>query len=139
MTDLPPHSLALPLLRPQIAPNTGNIARTCVATGTALHLVRPLGFVLSDRKLQRSAMDAWDRLKLTLHDDAEAFFNTMRDSRIWRFDSAGKTALWQVTVAEGEVLVFGSEGRGMDPAHLQAVAARTERLPQIADHGGMNR
>ena len=63
------HSLHLALFQPQIAPNTGNIARLCVATGTALHLVRPLGFVLSDQNLRRSAMDYWPRLRLTVHDD----------------------------------------------------------------------
>jgi tRNA (cytidine/uridine-2'-O-)-methyltransferase len=57
MSTLPPHSLKIVLLRPQIAPNTGNVARLCVATGTALHLVRPMGFVLSDRELKRSAGD----------------------------------------------------------------------------------
>jgi tRNA (cytidine/uridine-2'-O-)-methyltransferase len=59
-----PHTLKIALLQPQIAPNTGNIGRLCVATGTELHLVRPLGFVLSDRNLRRSAMDYWPRLKI---------------------------------------------------------------------------
>ena len=71
---LAPHQLKIVLIHPQIAPNTGNIARLCVATGAALHLVRPLGFVLSDKNLKRSAMDYWPRLNLTVHDDAEAFF-----------------------------------------------------------------
>jgi tRNA (cytidine/uridine-2'-O-)-methyltransferase len=57
--DLLPHGLSIALLHPQIAPNTGNIARLCVASGCDLHLVRPLGFVLSDRALRRSAMDYW--------------------------------------------------------------------------------
>src|SRR5947209_17888056 len=71
---LGPHLLKLVLMQPQIAPNTGNIARLCVATNTQLHLVRPLGFVLADRELRRSAMDYWPRLKLTVHDDTAAFF-----------------------------------------------------------------
>ena len=78
--DLPPHRLQVALLQPQIAPNTGNVARLCVATGTALHLVRPLGFVLSDQKLKRSAMDYWPRLRLTVHDDNEAFFTALSES-----------------------------------------------------------
>src|SRR5580698_4080995 len=72
--SLPLHHLKIALLQPQIAPNTGNIGRLCVATGTELHLVRPLGFVLSDRNLRRSAMDYWPRLRLHVHDDADAFF-----------------------------------------------------------------
>ena len=70
---LPPHQLKVALLQPQIAPNTGNIGRLCVATDTELHLVRPLGFVLSDRNLRRRAMDYWPRLNLTVHDDTAAF------------------------------------------------------------------
>jgi tRNA (cytidine/uridine-2'-O-)-methyltransferase len=75
--DLAPHHLKIALIRPQIAPNTGNIARLCVATGTELHLARPLGFVLSDKELKRSAMDYWPRLKLTLHDDEAALFKAI--------------------------------------------------------------
>src|SRR2546421_4228285 len=79
------HQLKLVLMQPQIAPNTGNVARLCVATGTDLHLVRPLGFVLSDRQLKRSAMDYWSRLRLTVHDDDDAFFRTAANSagQIW--------------------------------------------------------
>ena len=69
--QLPAHQFSIALLRPQIAPNTGNIGRLCVATGTALHLIRPLGFALTEKSLRRSAMDYWDRLKLTVHDDEE--------------------------------------------------------------------
>src|ERR1043165_8163667 len=82
---LPSHRLKLAVLQPQIAPNTGNIARLCVATGTELHLVRPMGFVLSDRELKRAAMDYWPRLKLTVHDDTEAFLSFAKDSRLWFF------------------------------------------------------
>src|SRR6478752_6329902 len=85
--DLAPHRLSLALLQPQIAPNTGNIARLCVATGTHLHLVRPLGFVLSDQKLKRSAMDYWPRLKLTVHDDTGSFFLAAGGSRRWLFST----------------------------------------------------
>src|SRR3954454_6288062 len=91
--NLPPHSLKLAIMQPQIAPNTGNIARLCVATGTPLHLVRPLGFVLSDKELRRSAMDYWPRLNLTVHDDVDAFFRAVGDERIWKFSSKGTTRL----------------------------------------------
>jgi hypothetical protein len=60
---LPSHTLKVAIVHPQIAPNTGNIARLCVATGTELHLVRPMGFVLADREIRRSAMDYWPRLR----------------------------------------------------------------------------
>ena len=69
------------LLQPQIAPNTGNVARLCVAAGAELHLVRPMGFVLGDRELRRSAMDYWPRLRLTVHDDTDAFARAVGDDR----------------------------------------------------------
>src|SRR3954454_8855524 len=98
MLDLPPHHLSIVLLQPQIAPNTGNIARLCVATGTELHLVRPLGFVLGDRELKRSAMDYWPRLRLTIHDDTAAFLAATeiaaRAGRRWLFSSKAGRSLW---------------------------------------------
>src|SRR5260370_24450851 len=87
------HQLKLVLMQPHIAPNTGNIACLCVATSTELHLVRPLGFVLSDRELRRSAMDYWPRLKLAVHDDDAAFFTSAasavdrKPGKMWLFTS----------------------------------------------------
>src|SRR5438874_7614908 len=93
--DLPPHRLKVALLQPQIAPNTGNIARLCVATGSELHLVRPLGFVLSDHKLRRSAMDYWPRLRLVVHDDTGAFLRAAAGGRLWLLSTRGRRSLWQ--------------------------------------------
>src|SRR5687767_15605952 len=88
------YRLKVALIQPQIAPNTGNIARLCVATGTELHLVRPLGFVLSDRNLKRSAMDYWPRLRLTVHDETEAFFRAVGDAPRWLLTSKGDRSIW---------------------------------------------
>src|ERR1700733_5674343 len=107
--NLAPHHLKIALLQPQIAPNTGNIARLCVATGTPLHLVRPMGFVLSDRNLKRSAMDYWDRLKLTVHDDDAAFFSAIDRARCWFFTSKSERSFWGANFVDGDCLVFGSE------------------------------
>src|SRR3954470_9133798 len=109
MQDLPPHRLRVALLQPQIAPNTGNVARLCVATGTELHLVRPLGFVLSDRELKRSAMDYWPRLKLTVHDDDAAFFAAIGESRRWLLSSKGTRSIWDADFRDGDYLIFGKE------------------------------
>src|SRR5438094_6666570 len=116
--DLPPHALKIALIRPQIAPNTGNIARLCVATGIELHLVRPLGFVLGDRELRRSAMDYWPRLKLTVHDDAGAFFRAVGDGKIWMFSSKGQTLLWDAGFEDGDWLLFGNETHGLPESLL---------------------
>ena len=137
-TTLPPHHLAVALLQPQIAPNTGNIARLCVATGTALHLVRPLGFVLSDHKLRRSAMDYWPRLRLTVHDDTDAFFRAVPPARCWFFSTKGERPLWSAPFRDGDCLVFGSETHGIDPSLLAAHPSRTLRIPQAPDERCLN-
>ncbi len=135
---LPPHRLRIALLQPQIAPNTGNIARLCVATGTDLHLVRPMGFVLSDRELKRSAMDYWPRLCLTVHDDDEAFFSAMGNERAWFFTSKATSCFWDADVQNGDWLVFGSETRGIDPAIIEAHPDRALRIPQAAGERCLN-
>lgn len=133
LPHLRPHRLKLALLQPQIAPNTGNIARACVATGTELHLVRPLGFVLSDKNLRRSAMDYWPRLRLTVHDDSHTFFDfTGRcGASIWLFSSTGKKSLWQTEFTDGDWLIFGSETSGIAPEVLANHPGRIVRIPQI--------
>ena len=121
------------LLHPQIAPNTGNIARSCVATGTPLHLVRPLGFFLNDRNLRRSAMDYWPRLKLTVHEDDQAFFAAVqRDGgNFWLFSSKAEKTLWEARFADGDWLIFGSETAGIPQTILSAHGERAVRIPQV--------
>src|SRR6188768_48595 len=104
MLTLSSHHLKIVLLQPQIAPNTGNIARLCVATATELHLVRPMGFVLSDRELKRSAMDYWPRLKLTVHDDHASFLAAVGTDRMWLFTSKGQRSMWDADFADGDWL-----------------------------------
>ncbi len=135
---LRPHHLQIALLQPQIAPNTGNIGRLCVATGTALHLVRPLGFVLSDRQLKRSGMDYWDRLKLTVHDDDETFFKAIEPARVWLFSSKAERALWDVDFADGDILIFGSETHGISQRIKDRFPERQIVIPQAPGERCLN-
>ena len=135
---LPPHRLKLAVLEPQIAPNTGNIARLCVATGTELHLVRPLGFVLSDKQLKRSAMDYWPRLRLTLHDDVSTFFSTLGADRFWLFTSKAQRSLWDADLRDGDWLIFGNETAGIDASLVARHADRALRIPQAAGERCLN-
>jgi tRNA (cytidine/uridine-2'-O-)-methyltransferase len=138
--NLRPHRLKLALLAPQIAPNTGNIARACVATGTELHLVRPLGFVLSDKNLRRSAMDYWPRLRLTVHDDSNTFFDAVRRDagNIWLFSTTGSRSLWETKFADGDWLIFGNETSGIAPAVLAEHPDRIVRIPQMPEERCLN-
>jgi len=136
--NLRPHSLHLALFQPQIAPNTGNIARLCVATGISLHLVRPMGFVLSDQNLRRSAMDYWPRLKLTVHDDDESFFKSMSQSRMWFLSSKASRSLWDAQFAQGDCLVLGSETRGLSEAIIERHLDRAIRIPQAPGERCLN-
>jgi tRNA (cytidine/uridine-2'-O-)-methyltransferase len=135
--DLPAHRLKVALLQPQIAPNTGNVARLCVATGTELHLVRPLGFVLSDRNLKRSAMDYWPRLRLAVHDDTDSFFRAI-GVPLWLFSTKARTPFRDGEFHDGDCLVFGSETRGIDEAILERHADRALRIPQAPGERCLN-
>jgi len=132
------HRLSVALLQPQIAPNTGNIGRLCVATGTPLHLVRPMGFVLSDQNLKRSGMDYWPRLKLTIHDDAESFLRAFESSQLWLFTSKASRSLWDVSFKDGDCLVLGSETHGLPAALIERFPMQTVRIPQAPDERCLN-
>ena len=133
------HGLKVVLVHPQIAPNTGNIARLCVAAGAELHLVRPMGFVLSDKQLRRSAMDYWPRLQLTVHDDAASWRTSINsNSRLWMFDSSGETGLWQADFRSGDHLVFGSETRGLSDELLALNSSLVVRIPQVEGERCLN-
>ena len=138
MTHLPPHRLKVALVHPQIAPNTGNIARLCVATATELHLVRPLGFVLADRELRRSAMDYWPRLRLTVHDDLAAFVRHVGDAPMWMFSTKGERSHWNADFHDGDWLVFGSETHGLPSSVLARDPMRVVRIPQAPGERCLN-
>jgi tRNA (cytidine/uridine-2'-O-)-methyltransferase len=136
--NLSPHHLKVALLQPEIAPNTGNIGRLCVATGTELHLVRPLGFVLSDRNLKRSGMDYWERLRPVIHDDDEAFFEFIAPAGVWLLSSKSSRTIWDTPFADGDVLVFGSETKGIGQRVKDRFPGREVRIPQMEGERCLN-
>ncbi|MDB5328524.1 MAG: tRNA ((34)-2-O)-methyltransferase [Phycisphaerales bacterium] len=138
LTHLRAHHLKVVLVEPRIAPNVGNIARLCVTTGTELHLVRPLGFLLSDAKLKRSAMDYWPRLKLTLHDDVAALETAMARTRLWLCENGEGRSIWQADFADGDALVFGSETAGLPADFIARHAGRLVHIPQAPGERCLN-
>lgn len=136
--DLPPHSLALGLVRPQIPQNLGNVARTCVVTGTALHIAGPLPFAMDEPRLKRSGLDYWPRLALTMHASEADLLAAAPPGRAWLFDSAGEVSLFDAGFEDGDWLIFGSETHGLPAATLRAYAGRTIRIPQVAGERCLN-
>ncbi|HMP88862.1 MAG TPA: tRNA (cytidine(34)-2'-O)-methyltransferase [Kiritimatiellia bacterium] len=101
------------LLEPEIPPNTGNIARMCAATGSALHLIEPLGFKLDDAKLKRAGLDYWDAISPKLHKNWHDFVSTENPGRMFLFSTGGSKSLFDEEFQPGDFLVFGSETRGI--------------------------
>ncbi|MFP4357713.1 MAG: tRNA (cytidine(34)-2'-O)-methyltransferase [Puniceicoccaceae bacterium] len=104
--------LHVALLRPEIPQNTGNVGRLCAITGARLHLIHPLGFVISDRHLRRSGMDYWKSLDLREHPGWESFRETEGRRRVWLFTTRATRSFWDVAFAPGDTLLFGNEGHG---------------------------
>jgi len=102
--------------------------------------VRPLGFILSDNKLRRSAMDYWPRLQLTLHDDLPAFLSVMIQSEypFWLFSTKATRSLWQAKFTSSDWLIFGSETAGLSEQLLAEHADRALRIPQAAGERCLN-
>jgi tRNA (cytidine/uridine-2'-O-)-methyltransferase len=108
------------LVHPQIPPNTGNIARTCAATGTELHLVAPLGFEISDRQLRRAGLDYWPHVQLRVHENLDAFADYHRPigGRWVAFTVGGLHSYIEFKYQESDWLLFGCETSGLPPELL---------------------
>lgn len=124
--------LHLVLLRPEIAPNTGNVGRMCAVTGCVLHLVHPLGFRIDDSKLRRAGMDYWRRLDVREHASFDAFLGSPgRPERLWLFTTSATRAHWDVSYEAGDGLVFGCESAGASPEeHAWFGPDRSVKIPQ---------
>ncbi|MBV8884788.1 MAG: tRNA (cytidine(34)-2'-O)-methyltransferase [Chroococcidiopsidaceae cyanobacterium CP_BM_RX_35] len=118
------------LIQPQIPPNTGNIARTCAATNTELHLVGPLGFEISDRYLKRAGLDYWPYVSLHCHDSLAAFqtYHQQYGGRWIGFSVAGSFSHVNFRFQPDDWLLFGSETTGLPSSVLSACAA-TVHIP----------
>jgi tRNA (cytidine/uridine-2'-O-)-methyltransferase len=121
--------LNIVLVEPEIPQNTGNIARTCAAAGARLHLIRPLGFILSDRKLRRAGADYWGEVDLVVHDSLESFFRKTPADQCLFFSAKGERPYTQMPEEEGGTFVFGRESVGLSPDLLAAHPGRSFRVP----------
>ncbi|MEJ5366269.1 MAG: tRNA (cytidine(34)-2'-O)-methyltransferase [Desulfosoma sp.] len=126
--------LHVALVEPEIPPNTGNVARTCAAVHTPLHLVEPLGFRLSDRYLKRAGLDYWPYVHVAVHRSLPHFLVAMQHRRLVFFSKKGSVDYWDFAFQPGDCLVFGSETRGLPDELLQAHPDRVLRISMESDH-----
>lgn len=126
------------LHEPEIPSNTGNIGRTCVATGTHLHLIRPLGFKIDDKKIKRSGMDYWKDLNLTIYDDWDDFLEKNPGARIFYATTKGRNVYSEVEFKDGDFLVFGKESAGIPEEILIKHPNESIRIPMDRDIRSLN-
>lgn len=131
--------LHVALFQPEIPPNTGNVIRLCANTGAQLHLIRPLGFELDDRRLRRAGLDYHEWARVTLHDDLAACLAALCPRAVYAFSTRGGRAFTEARFEPGDLLLFGPETRGLPDAILESVPApRRLRLPMVAGSRSLN-
>jgi tRNA (cytidine/uridine-2'-O-)-methyltransferase len=124
-----PAQLRVVLYHPEIPQNTGNVARTCAATHTPLHLIEPLGFFLTDRRLKRAGLDYWSSIELTVHPNLPALKDQLPDHRLVYFSRNGAVNYYEFPFFPGDCLVFGSETSGLPRELLEAHFEQVLRIP----------
>jgi tRNA (cytidine/uridine-2'-O-)-methyltransferase len=126
---VPEPLLHIVLHQPDIPQNTGNIGRTCVAVGAKLWLVRPLGFRLDERHLRRAGMDYWEHVDWEVVENWRELRERLAGKNFWYLTKTARRLVWDAQFQPGDVLVFGSETRGLPQAILSAEPSRNLSLP----------
>ena len=126
------------LVEPEIPQNTGNIARTCAATGAVLHLVRPLGFDISEKAVKRAGLDYWHLVDIRVYRNVRHFFEVNGDENIWLMTTKAPRRYTDVKFTDGCYLLFGRETRGLDDDIREKYADRCLRIPMRGDARSMN-
>jgi tRNA (cytidine/uridine-2'-O-)-methyltransferase len=134
------------LHEPEIPNNTGNIGRTCVATGCALHLIKPLGFDTSEKECRRAGLDYWPRLGVQEHESWSEFLKAplepdqqpVSPERLWVFSTKASRHVFDADFRQGDVLVFGKETSGLPSEILHAHQPRALRFPMVAGERSLN-
>lgn len=130
--------LNIVLIEPQIPQNTGNIARTCAATGASLHLVEPMGFKVDDKKLKRAGLDYWHLLDITYYDSTEDFFEKNKGGKFFYFTTKGQKIFTETEFPENCYIVFGREDAGLPESLLKENPETSLRIPMIDEARSLN-
>jgi tRNA (cytidine/uridine-2'-O-)-methyltransferase len=122
------------LYQPDIPQNSGNIGRTCVAVGAKLWLIRPLGYRLDDKYLKRAGMDYWQHLDYEVVDSWNEVRAKLPDANVWYLTRTADRLVWDASFEQGDILLFGSESRGLPQSILTENGAHNLKLPM---HGAV--
>ena len=130
------------LHQPEIPANTGNIGRTCVATGSSLHLIEPLGFRLDEKSIKRAGMDYWSKLDVTRHVNYESFLAHVRETnpyaKIWMATTKAKKCYSDVSFGENDYIMFGKESAGIPEEILVDNEETCIRIPMLPEIRSLN-
>ena len=126
------------LYQPEIPQNTGNIARTCAATSSTLHLIKPLGFSLADKYLKRAGLDYWHMMEYHVHENFEELLSLYPDARMHFLSTKAPKGYTEVAYGENDFLVFGCETRGLPESLLERVYERCVRIPMVPGARSLN-
>ena len=121
--------LNIVLFEPEIHTNTGNIGRLSLATSSHLHLVKPFGFELTDKRLKRAGLDYWQHISLTIYDNTEDFFIKNRNKEMVFFSSHSKKSFWNISFKDDLFLIFGKESKGLTPTIIERFSNNTYKIP----------
>ncbi|MBO4337712.1 MAG: tRNA (cytidine(34)-2'-O)-methyltransferase [Lachnospiraceae bacterium] len=126
------------LHEPEIPANTGNIGRTCVATGTVLHLIEPLGFQLSEKNIKRAGMDYWEKLVYHRYIHYEDFLSKKKPGRVWLATTKARRTYADVAFGPDDYIMFGKESGGIPEEILTANEQDCIRIPMLGDTRSLN-
>lgn len=126
------------LLEPEIPANTGNIGRTCVATGSRLHLIEPLGFHLDEKSIKRAGMDYWDRLDVTRYINYKEFLEINKPARIFMATTKAHQTYTDVEFGPDDYIMFGKESAGIPEEILVENEATCIRIPMLGETRSLN-
>ena len=126
-------ALNIVLFEPEIPNNTGNIGRLALGTGCNLHLVKPYGFEISDKKLKRAGLDYWPHINLREYNSVEDFFAQHPEAKFAFFSSKGERSFWEIPYQDDLFLVFGKESKGLDEWITDKYARDTYQIPMFSD------
>ena len=126
------------LVEPEIPQNTGNIARTCAATGCKLHIVKPMGFEIDDKKLKRAGLDYWHLLGVQYYEGLDDFFNKNKGGRFFYSTTKGLNTYSDVSYTDGDFILFGKETKGLPENLLHDNREWCIRIPMISEARSLN-